>query len=367
MMKILYVIPALSSGGIEKMVEQWIRQMQILGHQCDVLSFSNGNNQVFRTLGCTINICPFSVKSIHNTRKQLERFFNKNNEYDVVHCNVSFSGGLVCFVAKKANNRTVTIAHAHSNGRNKYSSLLSGIINSIFHLISRRLMNRYCDVRLACSYAAGDYLFSRRDNYHFFPNAIDTDSYRFSLQSRVKIQELEGLNNSFVILHIGRFSKEKNHAFLLKIFHELVLVNKRAVLLLLGNGELYEEVKECVDKDELISDKVHFLGYRNNVSDYLKASDVFVLPSTVEGFPVSVVEAQASGIPCVVSEATPQEASVTDLVTHVSLSESPQTWASKILQIRIPQDRVVYNNIVASKGFNISESVRMLIDNYYKQ
>ena len=367
MMKILYVIPALSGGGIEKMVEQWIRQMQILGHHCDVLSFSTGNNQVFQTLGCNVSICSLNVKNIYNSRKQLEAFFRNNNEYDVVHCNVSFSSGLVCAAAKKTDKHIVTIAHAHLNGRNKYSSLLSGIINGIFHLISRRLMNRYCDGRLACSYAAGDYLFNSRDNYHFFPNAIDTESYRFNLQSRVRIRDQEDLNNCFVILHIGRFSKEKNHTFLLKIFHEVVIKNQKAVLLLLGNGELYEEVKELVDKDKLISNKVHFLGYRNNVSDYLQASDVFVLPSTVEGFPVSVVEAQASGIPCVVSEATPQEAAVTDLVAHVSLSDSPQNWANMILQTKTSQERDMYNNIVASKGFNISESVRMLIERYYKR
>lgn len=366
-MRILYVIPALGGGGIEKMVEQWIRQIHDMGHHCDILAFAGGDNESFQACGCRISICNVSVKNLRRSRNNLNAFFKENDDYDVIHCNVSFFNGIVSETAKKYSKDIVTVAHAHSHGHNAYSSVFSGVVNDIFNLVSRRLMNRYCDVRLACSYAAGDYMFRFRENYYFFPNAIDTESYRFNLQSRVRIRDQEDLNNSFVILHIGRFSKEKNHAFLLKVFHEIVLENKKAVLLLLGDGERYEEVKERVDKDKYISDRVRFLGYRNNVADFLQASDVFVLPSTVEGFPVSVVEAQASGIPCVVSEATPQEASVTDLVTHVSLSESPQTWASKILQIRTPQDRVVYNNIVASKGFNISESVRMLIDNYYKK
>ena len=140
---------------------------------------------------------------------------------------------------------------------------------------------------------------------------------------------------------------------------------KDAVLLLLGDGELYDDIKNLADKDEIILGRVSFLGYRRDVDNLLNAADVFVLPSFVEGFPVSVVEAQANGIPCIVSDATPSEAAVTDLVTHISLSDSPCIWAEKILDIQAKHEREHYSSIVASKGFDISMAVKRMVEEYY--
>lgn len=364
-MKILYVIPCLSTGGIEKLVEQWICQLKDRGHSCDILSFEDGCNNVFLKLGCNIYFCNVNILRLHYSMKSLKKFFTEHSDYDVVHSNVSFANGLICKVAKSSIKGVKIVSHAHLNGNSKFSSLISKSIHTVVYKYCQHSIFRYSDVNLCCSYASGKFLFGSNGNCRYFPNAIRTDLFRFSNETRVSYRESENLKGKFVIVHVGRFSLVKNHLFLIEAFKYVVKERPNSILILLGDGELKEEiVYKC--KESGLSDKVLFYGYRNDVNNLYSMADVFVLPSLIEGFPVSLVEAQTNGLYSVTSEAVPEEAALTDLVTICPLKDGPEKWAKCIVDHGEVLNREKYCGIVSQKGFDLTTSVDQLLALYTK-
>ena len=365
-MKILYVIPALSNGGIEKMVENWISQAISKGHKCDILAFNRGDNLSFSKMGCSIYEC--DVKSIHliSSKIKLNRFFSEHKDYDVVHSNVGFLGGMVSCEAKKICPSNKTVCHAHLNGRNSYSSFVSRIINESVQKRYSYLIKRYSDMNLACSYQSGDYLFGSRDNYVFFPNAIDTVKFRFNSQDRFNYRRDFGIPESdIIIIHVGRFSREKNHKFLLSVFESIAQHKRNVHLVLVGDGEGKNELENACSRNMLLKDRVHFLGFRMDVAQLFSMADIFVLPSLIEGFPVSVVEAQCNGLSCVVSDATPEEAVLTNSTIRLSLDKGIEEWATIISDLDVNIERNKQEEVVSNRGFSMSDSANTLM-NYYK-
>ena len=170
---------------------------------------------------------------------------------------------------------------------------------------------------------------ARSDKCRLIHNAIDLDKFSYKADVRNRIRTELNVENKFVILHVGMFDNRKNHIFLIKIFYEFQKNNPDAILLLIGDGELMAEIIELV-KSLQINDKVIFLGRKDNVNEFLMASDYFILPSKNEGLGIVLVEAQACGLQCLVSEAVPQEVNITGLVKWYKLENSSQEWARQI-------------------------------------
>lgn len=363
-MNILYVIPSLNNGGIEKMVENWIRGAINRGHHCDVLAFYSGENNVFSLLGC--NTYVKDVKSLHyfSSKRVLLNFFKEHHNYNIVHSNVGFLGGLVSYTAKVNIPSVKTLCHAHLNGRQSFSSTLSKFVNEFVQKKYSSMISKWSDINLACSYASGDFLF-KSSRYTFFPNAINTCHFGFDEIARTQYRKLFGFSESdFIIIHVGRFSNEKNHKFLLSIFELITELRSDAHLVLIGNGELKKMIEQMCLQSKRLEKKVHFLGYRSDVSELYSMSDVFVLPSLIEGFPVSVVEAQTNGLFCIVSEATPQEAELTKSIKRLPLSSGKEIWAKSIINADLNIDRFYQESVVKSKGFNTNESIDTLFSLY---
>ena len=159
---------------------------------------------------------------------------------------------------------------------------------------------------------------------------MDTSVYLYSDETRAAVRKELGVENDFVVAHVGRFSKQKNHSFLLDVFSEIVEINPDSVLLLVGMGELEEEIKHKANRLK-ITDKIHFLGVRNDVPQLLSAADVFVFPSFYEGMPNTVIEAQALSLHCVISDTITPEADITGLVEYLPLCDAKQ-WATVALK-----------------------------------
>lgn len=222
-----------------------------------------------------------------------------------------------------------------------------------------RSIPKYATHLFACSTAAGDWMF-RGAPYQLFANAVDTADFSFSAEKAAKTREKLGIGKStFVVGHVGRFWAQKNHTFLIDIFAKIVEKVPDSRLLLIGNGGRLEEIKEKV-KELNLSDRVIFAGVRADIPDLMQAMSVFALPSLYEGLPVTMVEAQASGLPCVISDKVPPECILTDgLVDILPLSTDPETWAEKILEKReVP--RTDRRSEIAAHGFDITtEAIKL--------
>ena len=195
-------------------------------------------------------------------------------------------------------------------------------------------------------------------SYQIINNAIDVAAYTYDPTKREEMRRQLDLTDELAIGHVGRFNPQKNHPFLLDIFAALLKKEPDAVLLLAGGGEGMPKIQ--AKAQELgIAERVRFLGVRSDVADLMQAMDVFVFPSLYEGLGIALVEAQAAGLPCVVSDTIPHEAYLTDLVDSEKLSAPEEKWAEKILTMRaVP--RTDRREEIAAHGFDIStEAVKL--------
>ena len=230
----------------------------------------------------------------------------------------------------------------------------------------KKRMMPYLTHLLMCGEESGKWLYGEKNKSRFIMlnNAIDAASYTYDLSKRVELRRQLGLADELVIGHVGRFNPQKNHPFLLDIFAALLKKEPNAVLLLVGGGEGMSKMQEKAQ--ELgIAEHVHFLGVRSDVTDLMQAMDVFVFPSLYEGLGIALIEAQAAGLPCVVSDTIPHEAYLTDLVDSESLSAPAEKWAEKILAKRaIP--RADRRAEIAAHGFDITTEAVKLQEFYLK-
>ena len=202
--------------------------------------------------------------------------------------------------------------------------------------------------------------------YQVLNNAIDTARYSYNPQTRHQARTALGIpDNAFVVGHVGRFAPVKNHTFLIEVFSELHQKNPNSILLLVGGGELLEAVRTDVRRRGL-TDSVLFTGMREDVPDLLQAMDVFLFPSRYEGLPLTLVEAQAAGLPCIISDKVPGECAVTNLVEQVSLKESVAQWAERVLARTEKVRRNTWEEIV-SAGYDINGNAARLQHYYTEQ
>ena len=201
-------------------------------------------------------------------------------------------------------------------------------------------------------------------DYTIVNNGIDTEKFVFDKQVRDKIRTGLKIENKFVVGHIGRFSYQKNHEFLIDIFNEVYKKNSNAVLLLLGCGELEKQIREKVHILGL--DKaVIFNGTVSNANEFYQAMDCFVLPSHFEGLGIVAVESQASGLKTLCSDVVPKEAQITNLLEFMSLSDTAEAWAEKVLSYDNRYGRRDMSDEIKKSGFDIKYSAKQLEGLYF--
>lgn len=221
---------------------------------------------------------------------------------------------------------------------------------------------KYCATDLcACCKNSAWWLWGRKDNVQIINNAIELNKYKFSIVNRERFREKYELGDSIVIGNVARFSEEKNHEFMLEILRE-AKKEYNIKLLLVGGGKLEDEIKEKAIAYG-VSDSVIFLGVRKDVAEILNAMDVFILPSKYEGFPVTLVEAQANGLPIIASDVITDEVKLTDDFTYLSVAVSPNVWIDEILN-KTKEVRGVTGKSVEQYDVD-KEAVRLAF--YYKK
>lgn len=365
--RVLHVIGIMNRGGAETMIMNLYRNIDRSKVQFDFVE-NEGNEAAFDAeiyaLGGRIFHCPrYTGKNHFSYVKWWNNFFAKHaNEYRIVHGHIGSTAAIYLSVAKKYG--LFTIAHSH-NARTQLN--LKEIIYAAYAYPVRFI----ADQCFACSRAAGVSRYGQKigndsERCIVFHNAIDTRQFRFDPSERNAMRTRLRVNDRIVIGHVGRFDRQKNHSFLLRIFQNIVLKAPNAVLLLVGDGTLRENIETYIS-DHGLSENVILTGIQSNVAPYYQAMDIFVFPSLSEGLPVTLVEAQASGLPCVISDHVPRESIITDgLVTVQNLDDSAGTWAKHILA-RIGTARTDHSAEVAAHGYDISETAKWLEEFYVRK
>lgn len=359
MIRVLHIVTYMGRGGLETMLMNYYRHIDRSKIQFDFLvhrDFRADYDDEIESLGGRIYRLPRLVPWSPAYRRKLNRFFTEHPEYRIVHVHQDCLSAVFLKAAKK-HGVPVRIAHSHTSNQDKN-------LKYFIKLYYRRLIPRFATQMFACSQKAGEWMF-RGAPFQILNNAIDAGQYRYNSRlAAQKRKELGISDDSFVMGHVGRFGREKNHEFLLEIFAAIQKKRHNAVLLLVGDGSLRPEIESRITALGLRG-KVLLTGVREDVPALLQAMDVFVFPSLYEGLPVTMMEAQASGLPCVVSDRVPSECKKTELVTFLSLRAPAEEWAEQIMSAyRMKREETCAQ--IAASGFDIVENAKWL-QNYYQE
>ncbi|GAA0827190.1 glycosyltransferase family 1 protein [Clostridium tertium] len=286
---------------------------------------------------------------------ELNKFFNNHPEYKIVHGHMESFGVFYLREAKK-NGIPIRVAHSHIAKRN---SGIKGYMKSVLNMFYKT----YATHLFACSIDSGKFIFGRKENFIVYNNAIDVDKFKFNKDVSDNIRTEFDINNNFVIGHVGRFNTQKNHIFLIKVFNEVHKRNDKVTLLLLGEGELENEIKNMVKKLGL-ENNIKFLGVRSDMDRIYQAMDLFILPSLFEGLPVSAIEAQAAGLKCILSDRITKETTMTDNIEYLSLNSGLSKWANEILKYNNNYERKDTSKLIKLSGYDIKSQAKQLQDFY---
>lgn len=329
--RVLQVLGGTNLGGAESRVMDLYRNMDRTGIQFDFAVHTRDKgffDEEITALGGRIYRLPrFVGYNLLSYRKAWKRFFAAHPGYACVHGHMTSTASLYLPLAKKAGVK-ITAAHARSAG-------VDGGLKGMLTRLLRYPLWRRADYCLAASAPAGEAVFGKKavrlGKVRVLPNAIEADKYAYDPVRRQEMRTRLSLKEAFVLGHVGRFHPCKNHGFLMEVFAAVCEKHPDSRLLLLGEGSGMEEIRKKAEELGVL-DRVDFLGNRANVADYYQAMDCFVFPSLYEGLPGTVLEAQAAGLPCVVSDAVTKEVGITDLVAFLPLSAFRKDWAETVLK-----------------------------------
>lgn len=358
MIRILHVVTKMGYGGLEAMIMNYYRhidrqqvQFDFLVHRPEEADYHDEIRQLGGRIYYLAKLNPFSV----SYRKKLRLFFCDHPEYRVIHVHLNCMSSVVLKTAKQCGV-PCRIAHSHSSNQTRN-------LKYPIKMFYKRWIPKYATKLFACGEDAGRYMFGDSD-FELLINAIDLKSYAFSPKRRkIMRQQLKVADDELLIGHIGKFRFQKNQSFLVDIFAEILKIRK-AKLLLVGTGELEKTVQNKVHLMGL-DNNVIFTGVRSDVSELLQAMDIFVFPSMYEGLPVVLIEAQASGLPCLISDVIPSESIKTTLVSTYSLDKSAAEWAEKVIEQSNTERTDTYCEIIKC-GYDICENSKKLQDFYLK-
>ncbi len=373
--RVLHVLGTTNLGGAESRIMELYRCIDRSKVQFDFLVHTSEDghySKEIRELGGRIYSLPrFKVINLAEYKKAIRAFFRAHREFVAVQGHMTSTASIYLPIAKKENPSIVTIAHARSAGVDKG---LKGYVTKVL----RSSLKDKTDYCFTCSKEAGIAVFGekwvKQGKVWTIPNAIDANRFQFDRGVRDEVRTELGIQDKFVIGHVGRFGFMKNHSYLVDIFAELCRQREDMALVLIGKGEEEENVHtklrrlgaEYFGDENALESKVLFLGNKFDVERYYQAFDYFVFPSTFEGLPGSVAEAQAAGLHCLISDKITGEVALTELVSYRSIEEEPKLWAEEILKNADEAlIRADMREAIAKKGFDVNTQA-VLMEEFYR-
>ena len=356
--RVLQIIGIVCGGGVEAVIMNYYRHIDrskiqfdfvVDGYEKTIL-----DDEIESLGGKVYHVEPYK-KNIFRYMSQIYHIV-RDNHYDIVHSNMNTLSVFSLFPAWLAGAHQ-RILHNHSTAVR--SEGMRSVIKMILRPFAPLFANRYA----SCSRLAGDWMYGKKmmksGKVTIINNAVDLEEYAFSQELREKYrQELNIPADAFVVGHVGRFMYQKNHAFLIDVFREVARQTSKAILMLVGDGELRPEIEQKVASYNL-TDKVRFLGLRKDVKKLYNCMDVFILPSWYEGLPVVSVEAQANGLPSIFSDQVTKESLLTSSAFFLSLNGGAVDWAAHVLHSADKRNTAALPEL-RDTGFDIEERARFL-------
>lgn len=369
MIKVLHKTATLGAGGIQKFLIGVHENIDLSIVQFDY--FLNTTEKQFYTervkeLGGKI----YGPKK--NTGNYFLRFFKryykmyniiKTQNYNIIHISENISMTACSTIVAKLAGADNIIVHSHNDHSNDKENLFKRFHSKICSYI----ISRYGTHFLSCSDQASKWMFTNNIYANNKPlvvkNGIDAREYIYNVEMREKYRKKLNIEDKFVIGHIGRFNIQKNHQFIIEVFNEIHKKNEDSILLLVGQGELEEKIRNQI-KEYNLENCVIMYGVTDKVNKLIQAMDVFIFPSIFEGLGIVAIEAQAAAIQTICSESVPEEVNVTQYCQYISLSESAKLWAQEIEKYRYGYDKSNTYELIRKSGFDIYDVSKQL-EKYY--
>lgn len=328
MVRVLVVEPTVFGyDGITNVITNYFSHIDHDKIHMDVVTINPVSKQFYDVLkkyDCRNYILPYRnrnpIKYINELRKIL-----RNGNYNLVHVHGCSATMAVEMIAAKLAGVRIRIAHSHNTTCD----------HIIVDKVLRPIFNALCNGRFACGKEAGEWMFPGKE-FTVISNGVDVDKFQFNSSVREQFREKYELNGKIVIGHVGRFSEQKNHKKLLDIFVDYASSHSNAKLVLIGDGELKKEIECRVESENL---DVLFVGLSDEVDKWLQAMDIIVFPSLFEGLPLVLIEAQAAGLPCVLSNTISPDTKITDMVEFLDLDDETSVWSATIDKLLGKTDR----------------------------
>ena len=353
------------SGGIESFINNMLTHMDLSDLEVDIVA-AVVKESVF-TAGLEhhgVRFISLSGKQRHPANRKLFRDLLRERNYDAVHFNL-FQGLSLSYVqVARQEGVPVRIAHSHNTALRKS---LGRQLKLMLHKLGAVLYTGEATDLWACSEEAAKFLFHRKvleqKGFTFIPNGIEAERFRFDSAERNAVRAELGVADAFVIGSVGRLCYQKNQDFLLDIFAQTVPHRPESRLLLVGEGELEQHLREKAQRLG-IADRVIFYGVTDRVERLFWAMDAFVFPSRFEGLGIVAVEAQASGLPVLCSREVPKEAHVSDLIKALSLDEQA-LWVEALLKLPVSAEGREYAaDVIRQAGFDVQSAAGRIFEKY---
>lgn len=357
MIRLLCLVSAMNAGGAETFLMKIYRKLDRTRFQMDFCV--NVKERAFyddeiESLGGRIYYVPPKTSNLREYGRKLRKLIQDNGYKHILRITSNGLGFLDCRIAKKAGATRCVV-------RSSNSADAEGLAAVVAHRIGRLLFSKYIDVKIAPSDLAAKYTFGSKayaqGEVCILHNGLDVDAFAFHESDRRAVREEWNIADDVQLLgHIGRFMKQKNHRFLIDVFSDYHKAHPNAKLLLVGDGEEADEIRQLVAGRGLAA-SVIFAGVRNDIPKLMSAMDALLLPSLYEGMPNVVIEAQANGLPCVISDTITREANVTGLVSYLPITEGPAQWIAGV-ESAVETGRLSTKAVMTKKGYDIDSVVR---------
>lgn len=360
--RVLQVFASMNRGGAETMIMNIYRNIDRSKVQFDFIVHTDDkctyDDEIVSLGGNIYHVPKYRAMNHIAYIRHWKNIFRNHNTAMIIHGHIRSTASIYLKIAKEKG--LSTIVHSHS------TSSRGEFFSRIFKALLQINICNSADYLMACSINAAKWLFGNnimQKPLELLNNSIESDKFIFNKSMRSELKKQCNLKDKFVIGHVGSFTSPKNHNYIVEIFSEIYSLNNKAVLLLIGDGDLLSVIKNKVNKLGLES-SVIFLGVQSNVNTWLNLMDVFLMPSLFEGLPVSLIEAQANGLRCIVSDTISNEVNITNLVEFIPLSKPANYWAEQVLKYADGYERKDTYAAIYAAGYDIRDNAKWL-ENFY--
>ena len=365
MIKILHVVQAFQSGGVEFLLYNYYSNMNRDNIHFDFLVISSETGLIEKKIesyGSKIYHLQENL-SLSQLYKEGESFFRVHKgEYDIIHCHIDMQSAIFLKLAKKYQIR-VRITQVHN------IAIADNLKRKMINRLGAVMIKHYATDLFACGRKAGEMRYGKEKDFYIVSNAVDTAKFCFSKQNRRELREKFNVSENTVVFgHIGRMSKQKNQFFIIDVFEKYYEKNQNSVLFFIGGGKLKEELVNYA-KHKQCCEQIKFVGEVDNVNCFLSMFDCFLLPSLYEGFPVVLVETQSAGLMSFVSEEVSKEVALTKNVKFLPITNT-EGWVSEMKGFvndnteKNDLYRIESNQIMRQSKYEIKNAARVLYDKY---